>query len=129
MKTELLFRRLSKSKSGFVAVKDLAPAVVGAGLIADRAHWQRLLGKIGFVNRDRMNLNEFQVVWCHQLCEDPEAIVEAMRLFDCNGDGFLSVPELREVMQAVEPNIARESVMDLIREGNANNGTFCWRGK
>lgn len=47
-----------------------------------------------------------------------EELKEAFRVFDRNGDGFISAPELRLVMTNLGEKLTDEEVEDMIREAD-----------
>lgn len=55
---------------------------------------------------------------------------EAFRVFDRNGDGFISAPELRLVMTNLGEKLTDEEVEDMIREADLDgDGVVSYSGK
>ena len=56
----------------------------------------------------------------HQI--DPEQeLREAFRVFDKNGDGFISAEELRIVMTSLGERLTDKEVDDMLKEADSNN--------
>ena len=59
-----------------------------------------------------------------------EELKEAFRVFDRNGDGFISAPELRLVMTNLGEKLTDEEVEDMIREADLDgDGLVNYDGK
>lgn len=59
-----------------------------------------------------------------------EELKEAFRVFDRNGDGFISAPELRLVMTNLGEKLTDEEVEDMIREADLDgDGLVNYTGK
>ena len=55
---------------------------------------------------------------------------EAFRVFDRNGDGFISAPELRLVMTNLGEKLTDEEVDDMIREADLDgDGVVSYNGE
>lgn len=55
---------------------------------------------------------------------------EAFRVFDRNGDGFISAPELRHVMTNLGEKLTDEEVEDMIKEADLDgDGLVNYEGK
>ena len=62
---------------------------------------------------------------------DPEQeLREAFRVFDKNGDGFISADELRIVMTSLGERLTDAEVDDMLKEADTNNdGKIDYSGK
>lgn len=59
-----------------------------------------------------------------------EELKEAFRVFDRNGDGFISAPELRLVMTNLGEKLTDEEVEDMIKEADLDgDGLVNYTGK
>ena len=65
-----------------------------------------------------------------QKCDQEEEIREAFRVFDKDGNGFISAAELRHVMTNLGEKLTTEEVDDMIREADADgDGQVNYDGK
>lgn len=67
-----------------------------------------------------IEFNEFLHMMSKKMKETDkeEELKEAFRVFDRNGDGFISAPELRLVMTNLGEKLTDEEVEDMIREAD-----------
>ncbi|CAF1313828.1 unnamed protein product [Didymodactylos carnosus] len=56
--------------------------------------------------------------------DDEEEIREAFRVFDRDGDGFISADELRHVMTNLGEKLTDEEIDEMIREANIDGGRW-----
>ena len=65
----------------------------------------------------------------HHINPDEE-LREAFRVFDKDGDGFISAAELRIVMTSLGEKLTDKEVEDMLNEADANNdGKIDYEGK
>jgi len=67
-----------------------------------------------------IEFNEFLLMMSKKMKETDkeEELKEAFRVFDRNGDGFISASELRHVMTNLGEKLTDEEVEDMIREAD-----------
>lgn len=66
----------------------------------------------------------------NQRGEDESHIRESFRVFDLDGNGFISKAELRQVMGNLGEKLTDEEVQDMIREADADgDGQINYDGK
>ncbi|OTF78735.1 hypothetical protein BLA29_000983 [Euroglyphus maynei] len=79
-----------------------------------------------------IEFNEFLHMMSKKMKETDkeEELKEAFRVFDRNGDGFISAPELRLVMTNLGEKLTDEEVEDMIREADLDgDGLVNYTGK
>ncbi|GIY38897.1 calmodulin [Caerostris darwini] len=72
------------------------------------------------VGNGTIEFNEFCFMMSNKMKErdSEKELKEAFRVFDKNGDGFISAPELRNVMTNLGEKLTDEEVEDMIKEAD-----------
>lgn len=75
-----------------------------------------------FVGNGTIDFPEFLSMMVRQLreCADDEELREAFRVFDKDGNGFISAAELRHVMISLGEKLTEEEVDEMIKEADTN---------
>ncbi|GAV85113.1 efhand domain-containing protein/EF_hand_5 domain-containing protein [Cephalotus follicularis] len=92
-----IFEKLDKNGDGLVSLDELNWLLerTGMGMISQEEFQS-------FVGKPNLNLKEF-LLFCNnthykKISEEDAEIVEAFKVFDMNGDGFISCEELQSVL-------------------------------
>ncbi|GFT57523.1 calmodulin [Nephila pilipes] len=72
------------------------------------------------IGNGTIEFNEFCFMMSNKMKErdSEKELKEAFRVFDKNGDGFISAPELRNVMTNLGEKLTDEEVEDMIKEAD-----------
>ncbi|KAH6939958.1 hypothetical protein HPB50_022839 [Hyalomma asiaticum] len=76
---------------------------------------------LGSTSRENIDFAEFLTIMAKEEIrsdEVDEEIREAFKVFDRNGDGFVSAAELRHVMTTMGEKLSHEEVDEMIREAD-----------
>ena len=62
--------------------------------------------------------------------DNEDELKEAFRVFDKDGDGFVSYPELKIVLKSLGEKLTDEEVAAMVKEADLNNdGRISYEGK
>ena len=76
----------------------------------------------GVLGNGEIDFPEFLTMMAKKHQVDPEQeLREAFRVFDKNGDGFISAEELRIVMTSLGERLTDKEVDDMLKEADSNN--------
>lgn len=50
-----------------------------------------------------------------------DEMMEAFRVFDTDGDGYITKEELRQVMQQLDPDMSDKDIDDMMKEADVDN--------
>ena len=74
------------------------------------------------IGNGEIDFPEFLTMMAKKHQVDPEQeLREAFRVFDKNGDGFISAEELRIVMTSLGERLTDKEVDDMLKEADSNN--------
>ena len=73
-----------------------------------------------FSGNGTIDFPEFLTMMCRKMkdCDSEEEIREAFKVFDKDGNGFISAAELRHVMTNLGEKLTEEEVDEMIREAD-----------
>ncbi len=85
-----------------------------------------------FAGNGEIDFEEFLTMMAKKMREadSEEEVREAFRVFDKDGDGFLTLKELRQVMSNLGENMTDEELEEMIREADLDgDGKINYDGK
>ncbi|XP_064475189.1 calmodulin-beta-like [Ornithodoros turicata] len=112
------FTLFDKDGSGSILSSDLGTVMRSLGYNPTEADIKDILGSEEI--RDRIDFPEFLTIMAKNVraLDTEEEIREAFKVFDRNGDGFISTAELRHVMTTLGEKLSTEEVDEMIREAD-----------
>merc|ERR1719479_649846 len=84
------------------------------------AELQDMINEVDVDGNGSIEFNEFIVMMSKKIKENESSndIREAFRVFDRNGDGYISAEELSQVMSTLGENLTKEEIDEMIREAD-----------
>ena len=94
------------------------------GLSPSEAEVADLLNEIDVNGNHRIEFSEFLALMSRQLkaTDSQQELLEAFKVFDKNGDGFISAAELKHVLTSIGEKLTDAEVDDMLREVSDNTG-------
>lgn len=126
------FKLFDKDLDGRITSNELGIVMRSLG---QRPTDQELKNMVTIVDQDgngTIEFNEFLNLMSRKAKETDkeDELREAFRVFDRNGDGYISAPELRLVMTNLGEKLTDEEVDDMIREADLDgDGVVSYTGK
>ncbi|KAK8761915.1 uncharacterized protein LOC144123396 [Amblyomma americanum] len=112
------FTLYDKEGSGSIRASDLGTVMRSLGYNPTEAQVAEIVGS---ESRENIDFPEFLTIMAKEevrLEDVDEEIREAFKVFDRNGDGYVSVAELRHVMTTMGEKLSHEEVEEMIREAD-----------
>lgn len=84
------------------------------------AELQDMINEVDVDGNGSIEFNEFLVMMSKKIKENEASndIREAFRVFDRDGDGYISAEELTHVMSTLGENLTQEEIDEMIREAD-----------
>ncbi|KAL5007929.1 hypothetical protein ScPMuIL_013510 [Solemya velum] len=117
-----VYSLFDKDGDGNITTKELGPVMRTLNLNPAESELQELANEIETNGTDVLDFPDFLSIMARKLKEPPEteeSLKEAFRVFDKDGNGYLSAAELRHVMTNLGEKLSDDEVEDMIREADA----------
>ncbi|XP_038991856.1 calmodulin-like protein 7 [Hibiscus syriacus] len=97
---ERVFQLFDKNGDGKITKKDLSESLESLGISIPESDLTQMIEKFDIDGDDCVNINEFNELYQFIMGDkdEDEDIKEAFKVFDRNGDGYISVDELGSVL-------------------------------
>jgi calmodulin len=134
---KLCFNLFDTKKQEFLDADDLEDILRVFGFRPSKEELQEILVEIDEDGSGEIEFGEFCQLCAKFLVEEPDEetmkaeLKDAFRMYDKEGNGFISTGQIREIFQEVDPNIKDEDLDDVIDEidedgsGNLDFEAFC----
>lgn len=128
------FAQFDKEGTGKISTRELGTLMRTLGQNPTEAELQDLITEAESNTNGQLDFNEFCSIMAKQMRETDteEEMREAFKIFDRDGDGFISPAELRFVMIQLGEKVTDEEIDEMIREadfdgdGMINYEEFVW---
>lgn len=117
------FSLFDKDGDGYITTSDLGTVMRSLGQNPTQAEVQDMISDVNAAGRSgKIDFPEFLTLMARKLKDEDseEEILEAFRVFDRDGNGFLSTAELRHVMTSIGEKLTEDEVNRLIKEADAD---------
>ncbi|CAF0729933.1 unnamed protein product [Adineta steineri] len=117
------FALFDRVGSGVIRTKDLEHVMHSIGYQATSAELERMIREVDLDGDGLINFNEFKLMMNHkgenrlEIFND-ELLNEAFRIFDKDGNGFITEIGLRSVMSNLGEQLTDDEINDMIREAD-----------
>lgn len=116
------FSLFDRNGDGVITTGDLGMIMRSLGQNPTEAELRDMISDVDVDGNGCIDFAEFLAMMARHIKTDDntEEIREAFRVFDRNGDGFISIGELRHVMKSLDQRLSKEEVDDMMREADTN---------
>lgn len=117
------FQLFDKNGDGFISAKELGVLMRTLGRNPTEDEIMNIMNEIDVDHNGKLDFSEFTIMMRDKLSgEDMEQeIKQAFRVFDRNGDGFISKNEFKHCMMHFGEKFTDDEVEEMIAEADANN--------
>ena len=114
------FSLFDKDGSGTITTKELGSVMTSLGQNPTEAELQDMINEVDVDGDGTIDFKEFLLMMVDRFkdANAEEDVKEAFRVFDRDGNGFISADELRYVMTNLGEKLSDEEVMEMIREAD-----------
>ena len=118
------FALFDKDNTGSILSSELATVMRSLGLSPSEAEVADLLNEIDVNGNHRIEFSEFLALMSRQLkaTDSQQELLEAFKVFDKNGDGFISAAGWKHVLTSIGEKLTDAEVDDMLREVSDNTG-------
>lgn len=117
------FAMFDKDGDGFITTNELGTVMRSLGQNPTQAELQDMINDVNAAGRNgKIDFPEFLTLMARKLKDEDseEEILEAFRVFDRDGNGFISTAELRHVMTSIGEKLSEDEVNRMIKEADAD---------
>jgi len=117
------FLLFDKNGDGFISARELGVLMRTLGRNPTEEEIQTIMNEIDVDHNGKLDFSEFVIMMRDKLSgEDMEQeIRQAFRVFDRNGDGYISKQEFKHCMMHFGEQFTNEEVEEMIAEADSNN--------
>ncbi|XP_045186911.1 calmodulin-A-like isoform X2 [Mercenaria mercenaria] len=117
------FSLFDKDGDGLITTKELGTVMRSLGQNPTEAELQDMINEVDADGNASVDFPEFLKMMAKKMRskDSDEEVKEAFRVFDRDGDGFISATELRHVMTNLGEKLTDEEVDEMIREADVDN--------
>ncbi|NWH76226.1 CALMS protein, partial [Piaya cayana] len=117
------FSLFDRDGDGCITTKELGTVMRSLGQNPTEAELRDMVGEVDADHSGTVDFPEFLSLMARKMrdTDSEEEIREAFRVFDKDGNGYISAAELRHVMTNLGEKLTDEEVDEMIREADCNN--------
>ena len=117
-----VFSMFDKDKDGTISAKDLLKVMRSLGQNPSEAELQNMINDIDVDGSGNIDFKEFLIMMAKKMKDNNEEdeLIEAFKVFDKDGNGFISAAELRHVMTNLGAKLTDDDVDEIIRKVDTN---------
>ncbi|XP_062554494.1 calmodulin-beta-like [Armigeres subalbatus] len=115
-----MFEMFDKNGDGSITTSELGSVVRALGMNPSIAEIEQMIHEVDLDGSGSIEMNEFLVLMARKSREDStqEELRDAFKIFDKDGDGFLTVDELSAVMKNFGERLSDDELADLLDEAD-----------
>ena len=117
------FRLFDEDNNGSIDEKELGNVFRSLGQYYTQAELQEMIGEIDADGSGVVEFDEFLRLMQRRMrdTDTEEEMVEAFKVFDRDGDGLISLNELKLVMRQIGEPLSERDCQDIITSGDRDN--------
>ncbi|CAN6652031.1 calmodulin [Trichomonascus vanleenenianus] len=116
------FSLFDKDNDGQITTKELGVVMRSLGQNPSESELSDMINEVDVDNDGTIDFPEFLTMMARKMkdTDSDEEIREAFKVFDRDGNGFISAAELRHVMTSIGETLTDQEVDQMIREADAD---------
>ena len=116
------FSLFDKDGDGIITVKDLGTVMQSLGEHLTEAELQDMIDKVDGHGNGVVDFSDFRTMMAQKMqdADSEEEIRQAFRVFDRNGNGFISPDEFRYVMTSLGEKLTEEEFDQMFTDADLN---------
>ncbi|XP_951999.1 calmodulin, putative [Theileria annulata] len=116
------FSLFDKDGDGSITTKELGTIMRSLGQNPTEAELQDMINEIDTNSSGAIDFPEFLILMARKMkeCDTEEELIQAFKVFDRDGNGFISAQELRHVMTNLGERLTDEEVDEMLREADVD---------
>jgi len=117
------FDLFDKDKDGQITSKELGTVMRSLGQNPTDTELQDMIREVDTTGKGNIQFNDFVKMMAKKMkdTDNEDEIVEAFRVFDKEGHGYIPATELRHVMTSLGEKLTNEECDEMIREADIDN--------
>ena len=121
-KIKAAFSLFDKDGDGIITVKDLGTVMQSLGEHLTEAELQDMIDKVDGHGNGVVDFSDFRTMMAQKMqdADSEEEIRQAFRVFDRNGNGFISPDEFRYVMTSLGEKLTEEEFDQMFTDADLN---------
>ncbi|BAM40412.1 calmodulin [Theileria orientalis strain Shintoku] len=114
------FSLFDKDGDGSITTKELGTIMRSLGQNPTEAELQDMINEIDTNSSGTIDFPEFLLLMARKMkeCDTEEELIQAFKVFDRDGNGFISAQELRHVMTNLGERLTDDEVDEMLREAD-----------
>ena len=116
------FSFFDKDGDGSITTKELGLVMKSLGQNSSQVELQGMIDEMDENGNGSVDFQEFlEIIKKAALNHNSEEeLVQAFKIFDKNGDGFISAPELRHIMTCLGESLTDQEIDEMIKEADVD---------
>ncbi|XP_037952083.1 calmodulin-alpha-like [Teleopsis dalmanni] len=117
------FNLFDKNEDGNIPITNLGLVMRSLGRNPTESELRDMITEIDIDKRGVVEFDDFLIMmerYMHNVSTENE-IREAFRVFDPDGNGFLTVADLKDIMTTMGEQLSEEEVEEMIKDADVNN--------
>ena len=118
------FNLFDKDNNGSISASELATVMKSLGLSPSETEITDLMNEIDQDGNHEIDFEEFLTLMARQTDtrDSAQEIIEAFKVFDKNGDGYISLSELKQVFNSIGEKLSDEELEAMFNEVSNGSG-------
>ena len=116
------FSMFDKDKDGSITEKELLKVMRSLGQNPTEAEMRNMINDVDIDGSGNIDFKEFLIMMARKMKDnnEEEELIEAFKVFDKDGNGFISAAEMRHVMTNLGAKLTDDDVDEIIRKADTN---------